>query len=53
LLLDKLDLVKEYGFIKAVSKCFIITVTKDSGINILFKEIKGVPILNALRVKKI
>jgi len=53
LVLKKLDLVKEYGFIKAVSKCFVITTSNGSGIDITFEKIYGKPILNALRVKKI
>ena len=53
LVLEKLDLIKECGFLGVLSRCFVITVSDGSGLEIVFEEIKGESILNALRVKKL
>ncbi|MBD3289324.1 DUF4982 domain-containing protein, partial [candidate division KSB1 bacterium] len=52
-ILNKIDLAGQYGYLKAVSKCFRISVSHGTGINITFGRVIGEPILNAIRVRKI
>lgn len=53
LLLDNFDIAAQYGTATAVKKTTNITITNDSGIEIVFESVEGEPVLNALQVKKI
>ena len=53
IVLRNLDLAKTYGFVKAVSSCFLASVTGNQGLKISFEKIAGEPVLCAIRVKKI
>ena len=52
-IIESLNLVKNYGAEKAVSIKIKQLVDTKKGIVISFKAIKGEPILNALKVKKV
>ena len=52
LVFKELDLAKKYGVNKAVSRCFIISVSHGDGLNVAFEKIIGEPVLNAVRVKR-
>jgi len=47
-----LDLAETYGFVKAVSRCFSVSVTANKGLNIAFEKITGEPVLCGMRVIK-
>ena len=47
-----LDLTKEYGEARLVSKKFMIDATKGEGITVNFRKVTGEPILNAIRIYK-
>ncbi|QNK63981.1 hypothetical protein H7F33_05675 [Pedobacter sp. PAMC26386] len=51
--LENLNLTADYGYITAVKKRTRITVQGGEEIGLDFKAIKGVPVLNALQLRKI
>jgi len=51
--LEKLDLALDYGYTTAVKKKTRVTVQGGKGISLDFTIIKGVPVLNALQLRKI
>jgi beta-galactosidase len=53
LVIKNLNLAATYGVAHSVQKKFEFLVTDDKGIRLLFKGIKGKPVLNALQVRKI
>jgi len=52
-LLDKMNLAKDFGYTKAVRKKTRIIVEDGKGISIDFKGIEGKPVLNAVQLQKI
>lgn len=50
--INGLNLTKEYGEARLVSKKFIVDVTNGEGITVNFRKGTGEPILNAIRVYK-
>lgn len=52
-IIKKLNLAADYGVAKSVKKQFECLVTDDEGIKILFKNIEGKAVLNALQIRKI
>ncbi|WP_235524215.1 glycoside hydrolase family 2 TIM barrel-domain containing protein [Pedobacter sp. Hv1] len=53
LVIKNINIAATYGIANSVQKKFECIVADDRGIKILFKSIKGKPVLNALQVKKI
>ncbi|HTM99525.1 MAG TPA: glycoside hydrolase family 2 TIM barrel-domain containing protein [Pedobacter sp.] len=53
LIINNLNLAATYGVANSVQKKFECTITDNKGLRLLFKGIKGKPVLNALQVKKI
>ncbi|MET0466737.1 MAG: glycoside hydrolase family 2 TIM barrel-domain containing protein [Chitinophagaceae bacterium] len=51
--LENFDIARQYGVATAVSKKARIDVKDEKGITLVFKAIKGEPVLNALQVVKI
>ncbi|RZK56538.1 MAG: DUF4982 domain-containing protein [Pedobacter sp.] len=52
-IIKNLNLAANYGAVNAVQKKFECIVADDKGIRLMFKSIKGKPVLNALQVKRI
>jgi len=52
-IIKNINLAANYGAANAVQKKFECIVADDKGIRILFKGIKGKPVLNALQIKRI
>ncbi len=52
-IIKQLNLAATYGIANSVQKKFTYTVVDDKGIKLMFKAIKGLPVLNAIQVKKI
>ncbi|MCU7552759.1 malectin domain-containing carbohydrate-binding protein [Chitinophagaceae bacterium LB-8] len=53
MVMDNLNLAKQYGVARAVAKKVKVSVRDQSGIIIRFNAVKGEPVLNALQVKRI
>jgi beta-galactosidase len=53
LVIKNINLAATYGVANSVQKKFECSVADDKGIQILFKNIKGKAVLNALQVKKL
>lgn len=51
--LENFDIAKQYGVVTAVSKKVRVDVKDEKGIVLVFKAMKGEPVLNALQVVKI
>lgn len=52
-LLDKINLAKDYGYTTAVHKNTRVSAESGKGITIDFKAIEGKPVLNAVQLRKI
>jgi len=48
-----LNISEKYGAEKAVTVKYQVTVVNGNGINITFEAVKGIPILNAIQIRKI
>jgi beta-galactosidase len=53
LVIKKINIAATYGIANSVQKRFECVVTDEKGIRILFKNVQGKAVLNALQVKKI
>ncbi|KIO78932.1 hypothetical protein TH53_01015 [Pedobacter lusitanus] len=51
--LENLNLAADYGYTTAVKKKTRVTVSGGKGISLDFKAINGIPVLNALQLRKI
>jgi beta-galactosidase len=52
-IIKNMNLAANYGAVNAIQKKFECIVTDDKGIRLIFKAIKGKPVLNALQLKRI
>ncbi len=52
-ILDKFNLMRDYGFAVAVKKRFIVHATQGSGIHVAFHALKGQTVLSGIKIKKV
>jgi len=50
--LENIDLIRDYGFLEAVTRCTTVSVSSGNGIDIRFEAQQGNTILNAIKVNK-
>jgi beta-galactosidase len=53
LILKDMNIARQYGYARAVNKKMRLTALDNKGIQIMFKAKKGLPVMNALQVKRI
>lgn len=53
IVLDKLDLMRDYGFAVAVNKKFVVNASENKGIQVVFHAIKGQAVLSGITIKKV
>ena len=52
MVVKQLDITKEVGVARVLTKKIIVSTTNDSGLTIDFRAIEGEPVLNALQLKR-